>query len=142
MTQAQRKPSLRMIVADDAPFIREIVRHLVQKAAIELVGEAANGEEAVELARRHRPDLILMDIIMPQMNGIEATKQILSYLPDVRIIAFSTADQDTMVLRALEAGCCNFLVKPFKGEQLLAAIEKSLRSGADRGAAQQGARRG
>ena len=67
-----------------------------------------------------------MDIIMPRKSGIEATREILAILPETRVIAFSTADQETMVMRALEAGCCSFLVKPFKGEELLRAIRDSL----------------
>ncbi|MCM2282089.1 MAG: response regulator, partial [Bdellovibrionaceae bacterium] len=74
-----------------------------------------------------RPDVILMDIIMPKKSGIEATKEILEQLPSTRIIAFSTADQETMAMRAMEAGCCSFMEKPFKGEELVRAIQESLR---------------
>ena len=118
----------RLIVADDAPFIREIVRAIVAKiGGISLVGEAVNGEEAVELALKLKPDVILMDIIMPKKSGIEATKEIIKALPETRIIAFSTADQETMVMRALEAGCCSFMEKPFNQEQLTKAINETLR---------------
>lgn len=117
---------IRLLVADDAPFIREIVRHMTDRNGIELVGEAIDGFDAVELALRLKPDVVLMDIIMPRKSGIEATKEILAQLPDVKIIAFSTADQETMVMRALEAGCCSFLVKPFKSEELLKVIKNSL----------------
>lgn len=117
----------RLIVADDAPFIREIVRHVLEKVgSIVLVGEAADGVEAVELALRTRPDVILMDIIMPKKSGIEAAKEILERLPGTRIIAFSTADQETMVMRALDVGCVSFMEKPFKGESLVRAIQNSM----------------
>lgn len=122
------KVMTRLIVADDAPFIREIVRALVDKiGGISLVGEATNGEEAVELALRLKPDVILMDIIMPKKSGIEATKEIIRVMPEARIIAFSTADQETMVMRALEAGCCSFMEKPFNQEQLAKAISETQR---------------
>jgi DNA-binding NarL/FixJ family response regulator len=122
------KKLVKMLVADDAPFIREIVRHLVkQMPGIELVGEAGDGDEVIRVAAETRPDLILMDIIMPKKSGIEATREILRLRPEVKVIAFSTADQDTMVLHALDAGCCGFLVKPFKSEELIAAIEKSMK---------------
>lgn len=119
---------IRLAVADDAPFIREIVRFIAEKNGIEIVGEASDGIEAVELALRARPDVMLMDIIMPNKSGIEAAKEILAQLPDLRIIAFSTTDQETVVMRALEAGCCSFLVKPFKGDELVAIIRKSIES--------------
>lgn len=117
---------ISLIVADDAPFIREIVRHVAEKNGIHLAGEAVNGDEAVELARRHRPNVILMDIIMPGKSGIAAAREILEDLPSAKIIAFSTADQEVMVMQALEAGCCSFLVKPFKAEELVKAIKDSL----------------
>jgi two-component system chemotaxis response regulator CheY len=115
-----------MLVADDAPFIREIVRALAQKSGIALIGEAANGHEAVEQALAKRPDVILMDIIMPLMSGIEATKEILKQIPDARIIAFTTADEEILAARALDAGCRSFLAKPFSAEDLLNAVRASL----------------
>jgi two-component system chemotaxis response regulator CheY len=118
--------NLRLLVVDDAPFIREVVRHIVDVNGIELVGEAIDGEEAVEFALRLKPDVILMDIIMPKKNGIEATTEILAKMPNIKVIAFSTANQESLVMRALTAGCCNFLVKPFKSDELLEIIRKSL----------------
>lgn len=114
----------RLIVVDDAPFIREIVRHALEKVgSIVVVGEAGDGEEAIALALKTRPDVILMDIVMPKKSGIEATKEILEQLPETRIVAFSTADQELMVMRAIEAGCCSFMEKPFKAEDLIRAIQ-------------------
>lgn len=126
MTKTKPKARLRMIVADDAPFIREIVRSLAEKNGIDLVGEAIDGVDVVELTEKLRPDLVLMDIIMPRKSGIDATKEILGKFPGTKVIAFSTADHETMVLRALDAGCCNYVIKPFEGDQLLAVIKKSV----------------
>lgn len=117
---------IKLVVADDAPFIREIVRQIVTRAGWELLAEAANGEEAVNLALGLRPDVILMDIIMPRKSGIDAAKDILAANPAAQIIAFSTADQEVMVMRALEAGCCSFVVKPFHAEELLRAIREAV----------------
>ena len=117
---------IKLVVVDDAPFIREIVRFIAEKHGITIVAEAQDGIEAIELVLKHRPDVVLMDIIMPRKSGIEATKEILEQLPEIRIIACSTVDQEIMVMRALEAGCCSFLTKPFKADELLNIIEQSL----------------
>ncbi|HVK60894.1 MAG TPA: response regulator [Bdellovibrionales bacterium] len=117
---------IRLVVADDAPFIREIVRNVCEKVGIEVVGEAIDGNEAVKLAKTLKPDVVLLDIIMPNKSGIEAAREIASFDSKVKMIAFSTADQETMVVRALEAGCCSFVVKPFKAEDLVRAVKQSL----------------
>ena len=115
----------KLMVVDDAPFILEIIRHTLKNTSYEIIGEATNGNEAIELAQNIRPDIILMDIIMPHKSGIDATKEILKQLPNTKIIAFSTADQESMVMLALEAGCCDYIVKPFKAEQLLKTLDKA-----------------
>ncbi len=116
----------RLVVADDAPFIREIVRQVVEGSGIALVGEAADGQEAIEITARLKPDVVLMDIIMPRKSGVEAAREILQVDPKIKIIAFSTADQEVMVMRALEAGCCSFIVKPFQGDELIRVIRESM----------------
>ncbi len=113
------------MVVDDAPFILEIIRHTLKNTSYEIIGEAVSGTEAVELAQNIRPDIILMDLIMPHKSGIDATKEILKVLPNTKIIAFSTADQESMVMLALEAGCCDYIVKPFKADQLLKTLDKA-----------------
>ena len=113
---------IRLVVADDAPFIREIVRNVCEANGIDLVGEANDGNEAICLVRALKPNVVLLDIIMPNKSGIEAAIEIAAFDASVKIIAFSTADQETLVMRALEAGCCSYLVKPFKAEELLSAV--------------------
>lgn len=120
------KPGLRLLVVDDAPFIREIVRNVAEKNGIIVVGEGRDGDEAVELAFKTDPDVILMDIIMPKKSGIDATKEILNQLPTTKVIAFSTADQEILVSKAMEAGCVSYLVKPFSSEELLKAIDAAV----------------
>jgi two-component system, chemotaxis family, chemotaxis protein CheY len=116
---------IRLLVADDAPFIREIVRSVAERSGFILIGEAVDGADAVDQALRLKPDVILMDIIMPKKSGIEAATEILSQSPQTKIIAFSTADQEVMVMRALEAGCCSYLTKPFKSDELASAIKSA-----------------
>src|SRR4051812_914243 len=116
---------LKLLVVDDAPFIREIVKQAIAGSQIELVGEAADGEEAVTMAASTKPDVILMDMIMPRMNGIEAAKEILKTNPSTKILAFSTVDEKAIVKKALDAGCCGYLNKPFSADELLKAIKKS-----------------
>lgn len=115
--------SLRLVVVDDAPFIREMLRHIAGKSGIEIVGEAEDGVQGVEVVREKRPDVVLMDIVMPRLSGIEATKQIINELPEQRIIACSTESQESMVMKALAAGCCDFVAKPFKTNELIKAIK-------------------
>ncbi len=113
---------IKLVLADDAPFIREAIRHALKESDIEIVGEAVDGAEAVEITMKTRPHVVLMDIVMPKKSGIEASVEILKKLPHAKIIACSTVDQETMVMRALEAGCCGYVVKPFKIDELVKAI--------------------
>ena len=116
---------IKLVIVDDAPFIREVLRHIFSNTEIDVIGEAADGEEAVELVKKTRPDVVLMDIVMPRKSGIEATAEILKDLPQMRIIACSTVDQNSMVLRALDAGCCHFVTKTFKAEEVLSAVRNA-----------------
>ena len=123
----EKTKKIKLAVADDAPFIREIVKQIFSSNdRVEWVGEAQNGEEVVSMTRQLTPDVILMDVVMPKKNGIQATKEILEEYPNIKIIAFSTLDQEDMILKALEAGCCSYLVKPFDGKEVINAVIKSV----------------
>ncbi len=124
--------SIKLVIVDDAPFIREVLKHIFQGTEIKVVGEAKDGEEAVELALKAKPDAILMDIVMPRRSGIDATLDILKHLPETKIIACSTVDQNTMVLRALDAGCCDYVIKPFKAVEVIKVIRKAFKNDKDK----------
>lgn len=121
--------AIKLVIVDDAPFIREVLRHIFAGTEIEVVGEARDGEEAVQVVTQLRPQVVLMDIVMPKKSGIEAAMEIVKELPETRVVACSTVDQNSMVMRALDAGCCNYVVKPFKAEDVLKAVRAAARLG-------------
>jgi DNA-binding NarL/FixJ family response regulator len=114
---------LSVLVADDQALLRGSFRVLVDTApGLRTVGEAGTGAEAVELAARERPDVVLMDVRMPEMDGIEATQRICADLPGVRVLILTTFDLDTYVYSALRAGASGFLLKDTPPADLLSAI--------------------
>jgi DNA-binding NarL/FixJ family response regulator len=112
----------RVLVADDQTLIRTGFRLILTARGIEVVGEAADGAEAVAAARRLRPDVVLMDIRMPNMDGLEATRRILEHAPDCRVIMLTTFDLDRYVYGALSLGASGFLLKDVTPEHLAAAV--------------------
>ena len=118
--------AIKLVIVDDAPFIREVVRHIVDSSGIEVIGEAQDGQEAIELVLSLRPDVVLMDLVMPRKSGIDATKEIIAAHPEIKVIACSTLDQESMVMKALDAGCCHYVTKPFKKEELIATIKSAV----------------
>jgi DNA-binding NarL/FixJ family response regulator len=115
--------SLRAVIADDQALVRTGFGMILAADGIEVVAEAVNGAEAVAAVRRTRPDVVLMDIRMPEMDGLEATRQITSSGPDdTRVIILTTYDLDHYVYAALNAGASGFLLKDVTPEQLVAAV--------------------
>lgn len=121
--------AIKVLVVDDAPFIREVVNQILTSAGMTIVGEATDGDDAISLASELQPDIILMDLVMPTKSGIEATKEIIKNNPQQKIIACSTLDQETLVMRAIDAGCIHYITKPFKKENLLKVIETAIDRG-------------
>jgi response regulator NasT len=112
---------MRILVAEDETIIRLDLKHLLERAGFEVVAEAKDGEEAVALARSERPDLALMDVKMPRLDGIEAARRILDERP-IPIVMLTAYGQQELVARAAEAGVFGYLVKPFREQDLLPAI--------------------
>jgi response regulator NasT len=110
-----------MLVAEDETIIRLDLRGLLENNGFEVVAEARDGEEAVDLAREHQPDFAIMDVKMPRLDGIEAARRILGERP-IPIVMLTAYGRDELVARAVEAGIFGYLVKPFREQDLLPAI--------------------
>ena len=114
---------MRVLVVDDHSLFRDGIGSLLQAANFEVVGGASNGEEAIEAAARLRPDLILMDVSMPGMNGIEAARHIKSQMPEVKIIMLTVSDDDRVLVDAVKAGASGYLLKSLDANEFLAMLE-------------------
>jgi response regulator NasT len=112
---------VRILIAEDETIIRLDLRDLLERAGHEIVAEARDGEEAVSLAREHAPELAIMDVKMPKLDGIEAAKRILEERP-IPIVMLTAYGQEELVNRAVEAGVFGYLVKPFREQDLVPAI--------------------
>ncbi|WP_379131148.1 response regulator [Paenibacillus sp. sgz500958] len=116
----------RIMITDDAAFMRLMVRSAMESNGHEVVGEAANGAEAIKVYQQVKPDVVTMDITMPDMDGVAAVKRILEADPGAKIIMCSAMGQSAMVMEALKAGAKDFVVKPFQIERLLASVQKQI----------------
>ncbi|WLR57493.1 response regulator [Mesobacillus subterraneus] len=118
---------VRILIVDDAKFMRITLTNILKKANHEIVGEAENGREAVKLYRELKPDLVTMDITMPEMSGLDAVKEIKKDFKDAKIIMCSAMGQQKMVVDAIEAGAKDFIVKPFDDSQVVDSVSRVLR---------------
>ena len=114
----------RVLIVDDAAFMRMMIKDILKKNSLEVVGEASNGVEAVNLYKKERPDVVTMDITMPDMDGIEAVKEIRTFDANAKIIMCSAMGQQSMVMDAIKSGAKDFIVKPFQADRVLEAIRK------------------
>lgn len=113
-----------ILVVDDAAFMRMMIRDLLSKQGYNVVGEAENGAKAISKYKELSPDLVIMDITMPEMDGIEAVKSIKAIDSNANIIMCSAMGQQTMVMEAIKSGARDFIVKPFDAERFKSAIDK------------------
>ncbi len=116
----------RILIVDDAAFMRMMIKDILSKNGYDVVGEAENGAVAIEKYNELKPDLVTMDITMPEMDGIEALKKIKQGDPSARIVMCSAMGQQAMVVEAIQAGAKDFIVKPFQADRVLEAVSKAL----------------
>lgn len=114
----------RVLIVDDASFMRMAIKDIITKAGHEVVAEANNGNAAVNKYKEVKPDIVTMDITMPEMNGIEAVKAIRQFDPEANIIMCSAMGQQAMVVDAVKAGAKDFIVKPFDKDKVLESLQK------------------
>jgi two-component system, chemotaxis family, chemotaxis protein CheY len=115
-----------VLVCDDAIFMRSMIADILKQAGFEVVGEAETGAQAVERYRELKPDLVTMDIVMPDMGGIDAVRQIVQEDPNAKILMCSAMGQQALVIEAIQAGARDFVVKPFQPSRVLEAVQRVL----------------
>ncbi len=116
----------RVLIVDDAAFMRMMIKDILSKNGYEVVAEAPNGVVAVDLYKEHQPDVVTMDITMPEMDGINAVRAIKEFDSAANVIMCSAMGQQGMVMEAIQAGARDFIVKPFQQDRVLQALSKAL----------------
>ncbi len=116
----------RVLVVDDAAFMRKMVSDALTKGGHEIVGEAGNGQEAVDRFQELKPDLLTLDITMPEKDGLQALREIISLDPAARVVMCSALGQESKVLESIKIGAKDFVVKPFQPDRVIGAVEKAL----------------
>ena len=115
-----------VLVCDDAVFMRTMLSDILQQAGFTVIGEAGTGSIAVEKYKELRPDLVTMDIVMPDMGGIDAVREITAFDPNAKVVMCSAMGQQALVVDAIQAGAKDFVVKPFQPSRVLEAVERVL----------------
>ena len=113
-----------VLVCDDAIFMRTMIADILSQAGFEVVGEAESGVQAIEKYRQLKPDMVTMDIVMPDMGGIDAVREICKEDPDARVLMCSAMGQQALVVEAIQAGAKDFIVKPFQPSRVLEAVQR------------------
>lgn len=116
----------KVLVVDDTAFMRKILSDALTGGGHEVVGEAGDGEEAIERYRELRPEVMTLDITMPQKDGLAALREILTFDPSARVVMCSALGQESKVLESIKAGARDFVVKPFQADRVLSAVSRAL----------------
>lgn len=120
-----------VLIVDDVAFVRKTISDILKEAHYQIVGEAEDGEKAIEQYIKLRPDIVAMDIVMPQMSGIDATRKILKIDKNARIVIISALGQENLVMEAINVGAKDYILKPFSSEDILRTVERAF-AGEDR----------
>jgi DNA-binding NarL/FixJ family response regulator len=118
---------MRILIADDHPLFRDGLRSLLQSQGHEVVGEARDGKQAVELAMKLRPDLVLMDVTMPEMDGVTATRELTAQQPDVKVVILTASEQNETLFDAIKAGAQGYLLKNLEAEEFFTMLDRASR---------------
>jgi len=118
--------SIRVLVVDDAIFMRSMIRDIFARFPFVIAGEAENGLEAIELYKKLRPDITTMDIVMPEVDGVTALKEIMRFDPQAKVIMCSALGQESLIAESIEAGAKDFIVKPFQPNKVLKVVRSVL----------------
>ncbi len=116
----------KILIADDSAYMRSILKDLLLRNGYDVIGEAENGKEVLGLYRKLKPDVVAMDIMMPEMSGIQALKEIKENYPEARVVMTAAMGQQHLVVEAIRAGAADFFIKPVQAERVVEAIDKAL----------------
>ncbi len=116
----------RVLIVDDASVVRIMIKKVLQQNDFEIVGEAVNGKDALAKYKELKPDLVTMDITMPEADGIQATKDIIAFDENAKIVMLSGIDQKEMLWKAIKAGAASYIVKPFENDRILTTLNEVL----------------
>ncbi len=117
----------KILIADDSAYMRSILKDLLLRNGYDVIGEAENGKEVLGLYGKLKPDVVAMDIMMPEMSGIQALKEIKENYPEARVVMSAAMGQQHLVVEAIRAGAADFFIKPVQAERVVEAIDKALR---------------
>ncbi len=117
-----------VLIVDDSLYLRVMIKKILKKLGHNVVAEASNGKEAIEAFKQHTPDLVTMDVVMPELNGLLAIKNIMQIQPKANIIVVTALGHEPMIRQAIKLGAKDFVIKPFKQDELIQAVEGVLAS--------------